>query len=137
MDNFHMEVEHLRSIYKCSNYPTNIIDPFIKRFKYKLYVPKRIIPTVPKRKLLIVLSFLGKFSMNLKTHLHKSIWKKLQQHNIKLIFQSKNCLNILFKFKDSVPLCLCYHLIYKFQCSMAKPSVFLKLELMSICVSLH
>ena len=37
--------------------------------------------------------------------------------NIKVIFQSKNQLSSLFKFKDSIPLYLRSHVIYKFQCS--------------------
>ena len=40
----------------------------------------------------------------------------LRQCNIKVIFQSKNRLSSFFKFKDSIPLHLRSHLIYKFQC---------------------
>ena len=43
--------------------------------------------------------------------------KSLPQCNIKVIFQSKNRLSNLFKFKDSIPLYLRSHAIYKFQCS--------------------
>ena len=118
MENFHIEVEHLRSILKCNNYPVNIIDQCIKKFLDKLYVPKQIVLTVPKRELLVVLPFLGTFSLNLRKRLYKSVSKSLPQCNIKVIFQSKNRLNNLFKFKDSIiPLYLRSHLIYKFQCS--------------------
>ena len=55
MEKFHVEVELLKSIFKCNNYPVNIIDPYIKKFLDKLYVPKQIVPTVPKRKLVVVL----------------------------------------------------------------------------------
>ena len=44
MGNFHIEVELLRSIFKCNNYPVNIIDQCIKKFFDKLYVPKQIVP---------------------------------------------------------------------------------------------
>ena len=47
----------------------------------------------------------------------KSVSKSLPQCNIKVNFQSKNRSNNLFKFKDSIPLYLRSHLIYKFQCS--------------------
>ena len=36
MENFDIEVEHLRIIFKCNNYPVNIIDPCIKKFLGKL-----------------------------------------------------------------------------------------------------
>ena len=48
MENFHIEVELLRSIFKCNNYPVNIIDQCIKKFFDRLCVPKQIVPTVPK-----------------------------------------------------------------------------------------
>ena len=90
MENFHVEVEHLRSILKCNNYPVIIIDQCIKKFLEKLYVPKQIVLTVPKREFLVVLPFLGTFSLNLRKHLYESVSKSLPQCNSKVIFQSKN-----------------------------------------------
>ena len=103
MENFRIEVEHLRSIFKCNSYPVNIIDQCIKKFLDKLYVPKQIVLTVPKKELLVVLPFLGTFSLNLRKRLYKAVSKSLTQCNIKVIFQSKNRLSSLFKFKDSIP----------------------------------
>ena len=40
IENFHREIEYLRYIFKCNNYPVNIIDQYIKKFLNKLYVPK-------------------------------------------------------------------------------------------------
>ena len=117
MENFHIEAEHLRSIFKCNSYPVNIIDQSIKKFMDKLYVPKQVVSKLPKRELLVVLPFLGTFSLNLRKCLYKSVNKSLPQYNTKVIFQYKNRLSSFFKFKDSIPLHLCFHLIYKFQCS--------------------
>ena len=117
MENFHLEVEHLRSISKCNNYPDNIIDQCIKFFLYKLYVPKQFVPTVPKRDLLVVLPFLGTFYLSLRKCLYKSISNSSPKYNIKVIFQSKNWMSSLLKFKDSIPLYLHSHHIYNFQCS--------------------
>ena len=117
MENVHAEVELLRGIFKRNNYPVNIIYQYTKKFLDKLYVPKQIVPTVPKRELLVVLPFLGLFSLNLRKRLYKSVSKSLPQINIKVIFQSKNRLSSFFKFKDSIPLYLCSHFIYKFRCS--------------------
>ena len=117
MENFHIEVEHLRSIFKCNNYPVNIINQCIKKFLDKLYVPKQIVLTVPKKELLVALPFLGAFSLNWRKRLYKAASKSLPQCNIKVIFQSKNPLSSLFKFKDSTPLYLRSHVICKLQCS--------------------
>ena len=70
MENSHIEVEHLKSIFKFNDCPVN------KKWLEKFSVPKKIVPTVLKRKLLIVLPFLGKCSTNLRNHLYKSINKK-------------------------------------------------------------
>ena len=51
MENFYIEVEHLRSIFKCNNYPVNIIDQCIKKCLDKLYLPKQIVLTVPEKRI--------------------------------------------------------------------------------------
>ena len=117
MENIHVEVEMLRSIFKCKNYPVNIIDQCIKKSLDKLYVPKHIVPTVPKKELLVVLPYLGTFHLNLRKRLYKPVSKSLPQCNIKVSPQSKNRLSSFFKFKDSIPLFLRSHLTYKFKCS--------------------
>ena len=48
MQSFHLEVEQLRQIFKCNNYPVGLIDQCVKTFLNKIYVPKRILITVPK-----------------------------------------------------------------------------------------
>ena len=49
-------------------------------------------------------------------------------HVKSVIFQSKNWLSSFFKFKDSIPLHLCSHLIYKFQCSNCNITYYSKTE---------
>ena len=113
MENFHIEVELLRSIFKCNNFPVNNIDQCIKKSDDKLYDPKQIVPTVPKKELLVVNPYLGTFSLNLRKRLYKSVSKSLPLCNIKVIFQSKNRSSCFFKCKDSIHLYLRSHLIYK------------------------
>ena len=110
-------MEHLRSIFKCNNYPVNIIDQCIKKFLEKLYVPQQIVPTVPKRELLVFIPLLGIFSLNLRKSFWKLVSKSLPQCNLKVIFQSQNRLSSFFNFKDCIPLYLHSHVAYKLQCS--------------------
>ena len=117
MQSFHLEVEQLRQIFKCNNYPVGLIDQCVKTFLNKIYVPKRILITVPKKDVLIVLPFLGQFSLNLRSRLYNCFNKTLPQCNIKVIFQSKNRLSNLFRFKDSIPKELRSHIVCKFLCS--------------------
>ena len=78
--------------------------------------------------MIVVLPFLGTFSLNLRKGLYKLFSKSLPQYNIKDIFQYKNRLSSLFKFKDSVPFYLRFHLIYKFQCSNCNITYYGKTE---------
>ena len=117
MQSFHLEVEQLRHIFKCNNYPVGLIDRCVKTFLNKIYVSKRILITFPKKVVLIVLLFLGQFSLNLRSRLYNCFNKTLPQCNIKVIFQSKNRLSNLFRFKDIIPKELRSHIVYKFLCS--------------------
>ena len=117
MENFHIEVELLRIIFKCNNYPVNIIDQCIKKFFDKFCVPKQIVPTAPKKELLVVLPYLGTFSLNLRKRFYNLVSKSLPKCNMKVIYQSKNRLSSIFKCKDTIPLHLHSHLIYKLHCS--------------------
>ena len=86
-------------------------------FLNKMYVTKRILITFPKKDVLIVLPFLGQFSLNLRSRLYNCFNKTLPQCNIKVIFQSKNRLSNLFRFKDSIAKELRSPVAYKFMCS--------------------
>ena len=57
MQIFHLEVEQLQQIFKCNNYLVGLIDQCVKAFLNKIYVPKSILMTVPKKDVLIVLPF--------------------------------------------------------------------------------
>ena len=128
MQSFHLEVGQLRQIFICSNYPVDLIDQCVKTFLKKIYVPKRILITVPKKDVLIVLPFLGQFSSNLKSKLYNCFNKMLPQCNIKVIFQSKNRLSNLFRFKDSIPKELHSHIVWKFLCSNCNITYYGKTE---------
>ena len=49
IENFRIEVELLRSIFKCNNYHINIIDQCIKKFFEKFYVLNRLYQEYLKR----------------------------------------------------------------------------------------
>ena len=63
---FYLKVENLREILKRNSYSSEIIEQFIKYFKNKLHVPKKVISTGPKKKLFVVLPYLGTMSPNFR-----------------------------------------------------------------------
>ena len=66
-----------------------LIDQYVKKFFDKLYTLKQILPTVPKRELLVVFLFLGKVSLNLGKRLYKSVSKSFCNAIKKLFFSPK------------------------------------------------
>ena len=86
MQSFHLEVEQLRQIFKCNNYPVGLTVQCDNTFLNKTYVPKRILIAVPKKDVLTVLPFLGQFPLNLRSRLYNCFNKTLPQCNIKVIF---------------------------------------------------
>ena len=125
---FHLEVENLREILKKNRYPSRIIEQSIRSFLNKLHVPKKVIPTVPKKELFIVLPYLGTLSSNLKQKLRTCFKNSLPQCNIKIILKSTNRLSSLFRFKDVIPKELQSHLVYKFSCGNCNVTYYGKTE---------
>ena len=125
---FHLEVENLREILKKNSYPSGIIEQSIRSFLNKLHVPKKVIPTVPKKELFIVLPYLGTLSSNLKQKLRTCFKNSLPQCNIKIILKSTNRLSSLFRFKDVIPKELQSHLVYKFSCGNCNVTYYGKTE---------
>ena len=125
---FHLEVENLREILKKNSYPSGIIEQSIRSFLNKLHVPKKVIPTVPKKELFIVLPYLGTLSSNLKRKLRTCFKNSLPQCNIKIILKLTNRLSSLFHFKDVIPKELQYHLVYKILCANYNVTYYSKTE---------
>ena len=74
---FHSEVCHLKEILKKNAFPIKLIDSCIKNFLNKRFTEKHVTLTAEKKDLVIVLSFLGKLPLDLRTHLRNSISKNL------------------------------------------------------------
>ena len=117
MQSFHLEVEQLRQIFKSNNYRVGLIDQCVKTFLNKIYMPKRILITLPKNYDLIVLLFLALLSLNLRSRLYNCFNKILPQCNSKVIFKSKYRLSNLSRFKDSIPKELRSHIVHELVCS--------------------
>ena len=92
-ENFHREIETLKSILKRNSYPHNLVNHCIKKFLNKLFVQRDLNFTIPKRELICVLPYLGKASLDLRTKLRRTIERNLLFCKLKMIFRSKCRLN--------------------------------------------
>ena len=68
-----------------------------------MFTQRPQIPTVPKKELLIVLTYLDQIFQIVKTRLTKTINKHMKFCKLSVVFQNKNRLRNYFSLKDFVP----------------------------------
>ena len=82
---FHSEVCHLKELSKRNAFPIKLIYSCIKKFLSKRLTEKPVTLTADKKDLVVVLPFLGKLSLDLRTRLKNSISKNLPFCKVELI----------------------------------------------------
>ena len=113
---FHSEVSHLKEMLKKNAFPIKLIDSCIKKFLKKRLTEKPFTLTAEKKDLVIVLLFLGKLSLDLRTRLKNSTCKNPPFCKIRVIFKSSAHISNFFQFKDKMLFCLHSNVVYKFSC---------------------
>ena len=88
----------------------------------------KIIPTVPKKELFLILPYLGTLLSNLKQKLRICFKNSLPQYNIKIILQLTHHLSSLLCLKDVIPKELQSHLVHKSSCGSCNVTYYGKTE---------
>ena len=91
---FHSEVSHLKEILKKDAFPIKVKDCCIKKFLNKRLTVKPVISTAEKIDLVIVLPFLGKLSLDLRTRLK----------TLSVIFKSLTRISDFSSLKTKLPI---------------------------------
>ena len=125
-DLFHDEVERLRGILYKNAYPVEFIDQCITLFLNKRY--KLPVATVDKRKVTIVLPYLGKLSLEIRNRLRKIINTHVSNCSLMVIFKTRRRLKNMFRFKDTLPQPLQSYVIYRYTCGTCNSSYIGKTE---------
>ena len=115
MSKFHLEMAKLKEILLKNGYPRKIIDACVFKFLNKVFEPKPVTLTVPKKQLFVVLHFMGNMSGVTTTGLSKALKKRLPFCKLRVIFKSTNRLKSYFNFKDVLPEPLRSCQVYKFK----------------------
>ena len=87
------------------------------KYLSKLFVPERIVHTVDKKQVLLVLPFLDPLLFEKRSCLQKYFKNYIPYCSLKVVCQSRSRISNLFSFKESVNTKLSSHIIYKFMCS--------------------
>ena len=96
-------------------YLYDFIDKFIKEFLDRVLTWK-VVSAVPKKDLMIVLPYLGKLSLLIRTGINHVMKNKLPHCNFRTVFQTKCNLINFFTFKDKIHVFLYSGIVYKFKC---------------------
>ena len=113
---FHHEIDKLKSILYKNSYLRDLIEKCIKEFLGKILTPRPVVSIVPKKDLIIILRYLGKLSLQIRTRINRIMKNKLPYCNVQFVFQAKCKISNFFTFKGKIPLVLCSSVVYKFQC---------------------
>ena len=93
------------------------VDKCIKKYFCKLFILKRIVHTVHKKQVRLVLPFLGTLSFEIRSRLQKCFKNYIPYCSLRVVYQSRNRISNLFNFKNVVNTTVSSHIMYKFMCS--------------------
>ena len=85
-------------------------------FLNRKFTPKTAVTTVPKRKVRIVLPFIGQTSIDIKKKL-RELFRMVPSFQVEVIFQTTYRMGNMFRFKDRLPESIMTDFVYFFKCS--------------------
>ena len=100
---FHAELTFLKTILCKNGYPENFIDKRFKKFLDNIHIVKEKVSTVERKRLLLVLPYLGVISLQTRTKLQQAIRGVLNCYKLENAFKCHTKLSNLFRFKDPIP----------------------------------
>ena len=115
------EIKHLKTILKSNRFPEGFTDRVIYAFLQKKFTPKTEVHTVPKKKVRIVLPYLGHTSHLIKKKL-SVLFRSIPSHRLEVIYQTTYRLGNMFRFKDCIPKSLMTDFVYQYKCGSCAAS---------------
>ena len=86
---FHQEIDILTSILYKNSYPRAFIEKCIKELLDRVLTPEIVASTVPKKDLMIVLSYVGRLSLHICTRIDRVMKNKHLYCNLWIVFDTK------------------------------------------------
>ena len=115
------EIKNLKKILKSNHYPEGFINKVIFMFLHKKYTPKTVRHTVPKKRVRIILPYLGNTSCVIRTKLRK-LFRTIPSCRLEIIFQTTYRMGNLFRFKDCLPKLIMSEFVYHYKCGSCAAS---------------
>ena len=112
----------LKTIFRKNGYPENFIDKCFKTFLDNIHLVKEKVPIVERKRLLLVLPYLGVIPLQTRTKLQQAIKGVLNCCKLEIAFKCQTKLSNSFPFDDPIPKDLISGVVYKFQCGLCNES---------------
>ena len=115
---FGTELIFLKGMFQKNGYPKNFIDKCFKKFFIIVHLFKENVLTVEKKRLVLVLPYLGITSLQTRTKLQQALKGVLNCCKLEIVFRCQTRLSNSFRYKDPIPKELISGVVYKFQCRL-------------------
>ena len=115
---FHTDLIFPKGVFQKSGYPKSFIDKCFKKFLNNVHLVKENVPTVEKKRLLLVLPYLGIISLQTRTKLQQALKGVLNCCKLEIVFKCQTRLSNSFRYKDPIPKDLISGVVYKCQCGL-------------------
>ena len=114
---FHTELIFLKGIFQKNSYPKYFIDKCFKKFLNNVHLVKENVPTVEKKRLLLVLPYLRRKSLQIRTKLQQALKGVLNCCKLEILFKCQERLSNSFCYKEPIPKTLYLMLFINFSVS--------------------
>ena len=125
---FHTELIYRKGIFQKNSYPKNFIDKCFKRSLNNVHLVKENVPTVEKKRLLLVLPYLGIISLQTRTKLQQTLKVVLNCCKLEIVFKTKQGFPILPVTKTLYPKTLYLVLFISFSVVSAMSPIMVKVS---------
>jgi hypothetical protein len=121
-ENFHAQLELFRKVFNRNGYPTRLFDRCVRVFLDKVFQPKAVVHSVPKKVMYFCLPFTGLHSLQIRTQISRLCSSAFPHLNIRFVFRPTLRLSHLLTFKDKIPKGLRSCVVYHFKCRCCSAS---------------
>ena len=119
-ENFHRELEFLKSVLAANGYPSNFVDSCIQKYlqrKYENDSQEGLLTFRPEKKPVIVcFPFIGDQSLNLKRQLQRLVKVIAPWIKLSVVFRPVFKLSVLSKLKCNIPILSSSNVVYRIKC---------------------
>ena len=121
-ENFHIQLEVVRNLFKLNGFPSHMFERITRRFLDNTFDPKPSVQTVPKKIIYFCLPFTGIHSLQIRTQINRLCNAAFPHLETRFVFRSSRRIASFFPFKDKVPKYLRSSVVYLFKCRCCSAS---------------